>query len=354
MIPYLLMLVFVIFLCRKIEAVKATNPKQANILKWWLIAFLTSFIGFRYAVGADYFAYIWDYRKWLPLTYEEILTGKEPVIRLIVKLCNLIYPYSETNFFVVMAFIFVAPAVCTIYKYSHDFTKAMVLFIICGCYLDACNASRQCMAVGLIFANYDNIRQQRLVRYILVTIAAALCHASAITMLPLYFIFSPRIKLHVQLLLMACTMGMLCLSFSDLMTTTGDILGKELDQDVEYFNTAVNIFRILVYCAPCALLFMSKRLGDRLPDYAVFLAFNALLAVGTSRSAYLMRVCIYTNIFTPLAIPEAVSHVKGLQTTFLWTACFVSFFAYWIYGILQSAGLFPYQCVFFPDEAAAF
>lgn len=349
MIPFLLILAFSIWISRNIERERIKNPRKAQKLKWVLILVLTSFLGFRNGVGADFFAYIYDYNKWIPLSYGEILSNNEPLIKLIAKFCHLFYSSSVTPFFWIIAFVFVAPSICTIYKYADQFALAVVIFILCGSYLDSCNAARQCMAAAVIFANYDNLRRQRLVRYLLLTAVATLLHSSAITMLPLYFVFSPKASLKMQCLWMLGTAALLLVSFSLLMDISSEVLGKELEEDVEYFNTAVSAFRVLVFLGPCVLLLYLKRREKRLPTFAVFLLFNAILALVTSRSAYLMRVCIYTNIFTCLALPEVLENLtlppKSVRN--IMTIMLLCYFFYWIYGILHSAGLYPYHSVFF-------
>ena len=353
MFPYLIILVFTYYFAGHIDRLKQTDPQKANRQKWWLIAVLTAFVGLRYAVGADYFAYIHDYYKWnSTLSFGAILVSKEPLIRLLAKLCHTIYvpKYVPIHFFLVMAFIFVSTCVCTIYKYSSDFSLSVVLFILCGPYLDSCNATRQCIAAGIFFANYENIRSQRLLKFLLLTFVAYLFHSSAITLLPLFFVFTPNLSKEKQILWLLCTALLLFVSFNTMMEYTETILNKELGANVTYFNTRVNFLRVLVFLAPCLFLVLQKQLLKvSLPPYAVFILFNALRAVVTVRSAYLMRICIYTNIFLCLALPEALRKVplSKESTDMLLAFLLVFYFIFWTYGLLNSGGLYPYQCVLF-------
>ena len=352
MLPYLFILIFSYWFARQIEKQRKEDPRIANRKKWILIAVMTAFIGLRYSVGADYFAYIHDYYKYIALSWWQIFADKEPIIRLIAKICHLIYTprYVPVLFFLSLAFVFISTSICSIYKYSSDFSLSIILFILCGSYLDSCNASRQCMAAGIFFANYENIRQQKLVKFLLLTILAYLFHNSAITLLPLYFVFAPNLPKGKQLIYLLCTGALLFISFDKMMDYTGTVLNKELADDVTYFHTSVNIFRVLVFLAPCALLLIRKvHLEQSLPPFAIFIIFNALMALATCRSAYLMRICIYTNVFLCLALPEALQNISlsADNERLLLVGMLLFYFIFWGYGILQSAGLYPYSSVLF-------
>lgn len=352
MLPYIIILVFSYWFARQIEKQRKEDSKKANRKKWILIAVMTAFIGLRYSVGADYFAYIHDYNKYQALSWGQIITNKEPFILLIAKGCHLLYTprYVPVLFFLSLAFVFISTSICSIYKYSSDFSLSIALFILCGSYLDSCNASRQCMAAGIFFANYENIRQQKLVKFLLLTFIAYLFHNSAITLLPLYFVFAPNLPKGKQLIYLLCTCALLFISFDKMMNYTEKVLDKELANDVAYFQTSVNIFRVLVFLAPCVLLLIRKvHLEQSLPPFAIFIIFNALMALVTCRSAYLMRICIYTNIFLSLALPEALQNVSLSidNERFLLIGMLLFYFIFWGYGILQSGGLYPYSSVLF-------
>ena len=228
MLPYIFILIFSYWFSKQIEKFRKIDPKKANQQKWWLILVLTAFIGLRYNVGSDYFAYIHDYNKWQLLTFSDILITKEPVIRLIAKICHVIYAPRRVpvHFFLILSFVFVSTSICCIYKFSRDFPLSIVLFILCGSYLDSCNASRQCMAAGIMFANYENIRQQKLTQFLILTFVASLFHTSALTLLPLYFVFAPNLPKEKQILWLLCTGSLLFVSFNSMMNYTEKIMNK--------------------------------------------------------------------------------------------------------------------------------
>ena len=206
------------------------------------------------------------------------------------------------------------------------------------------------MATGIFFINYDNIRKQRLAKFIILTFIAFLFHSSVITLLPLYFVFAPNLPKKMQIIWLLCTATMLFMSFSTMMAYTERVLSKELGENVTYFNARVNILRVLVFMTPCLFVINKRRLMEfSFPPFVVFILFNAIMAAATCRSAYLMRVCIYTNIFLCLALPDALHKLQlpRKNTEILLILMLVFYFLFWSYGILKSAGLYPYRFVLF-------
>ena len=348
MIPFILLLPFVYFFSIKINEAKVFDEKQAQSQKWILILLLTAFVGFRYGVGSDYFAYWFDYVKFNRITFGQALIHKDPLAVVLAQISHVVF-HDVKAFFFGMAFIFIASSVCTIYKFSSDFTLAMILFIICGPLLESCNASRQYMAVGIVFADYANIKNQKLWWHVAFIIIATMCHSSALVMMPIYFIFSPKASTTQTLMWLGGTALLMLASFGTLFSATEEVLGKSLNQSNTYFTQTVNTLRVLVYIAPCGLLFFTKGIKKRIPTYAVFILFNAILTLVTCRSAYLMRICMYTNIFLCLAIPDALrdinlpkESVKSIK--YVLVTCYTVF---WFYGVLSSGGLYPYRFAFF-------
>ncbi len=348
MLPLIILLPFVYLISIKINEAKVFDVKQALAQKWILILLLSAYVGFRYGVGADYFAYRFDYVKFNKITFGAALIHKDPLTVLLAQISHVVF-HSVKAFFFGMAFIFIACSVCTIYKYSSDFTLAMILFIVCGPLLESCNASRQYIAVGIVFADYANIKNQRLWWHVAFIIIATMFHSSALVMMPIYFIFSPKASTTQTLMWLGGTAMLMLASFGTLFSATAEVLGKSLDQSHAYFTHTVNALRVLVYIAPCGLLFFTKGIKKRMPSYAVFILFNAILTLVTCRSAYLMRVCMYTNIFLCIAIPDALKDINLPKESvrsikYVLVTCYTVF---WFYGVMTSGGYYPYRFSFF-------
>ncbi|MFA6851400.1 MAG: EpsG family protein [Selenomonadaceae bacterium] len=348
MISYLTILFVAWWLSAKVEKLRITNAKAAKNYKRVLITVLTCFIGFRFNVGADYFAYIYDYGKFLEKSYSETLFSSDFAFKLMAKFGSLVYD-SPTTMFFCAAFLFVLLFINTLYKYSEHFSLSVVLFILCGTYLESCNAIRQSMAMAIIFSGYACIRERTLGKYILLVLLAMAFHSSAIVMLPLFFILSCPAKLNKLLWPIGIALSIL-VSYSGLFNFAEMITGKAINlEEVAYFTTSVNILRVAVAVAPCILVpFLKKGQYEKLALPINLIILNAVLMCVTSQSAYLARVAMYSNAFLCLALPKllynlriAKESISGIKSSML--VCYAIF---WIYGIFNSAGLYPYQTIF--------
>lgn len=348
MIPYLVMIAVAYFLAQKIDANRELNPKIANRYKWYLIGLLTLFVGLRLNVGADYWAYIHDFRKFNMLSYHWIFTHKEPIIKLITKLVRKVTT-DNVVIFTILAFIFVCPIVHVLYKEAKHFTISIILFIITGSYLECCNASRQCMAAGILFLNYWNVKEHKLGKYLITTAIAVLMHNTAIVTLPLYFILTQKTSKKQFFFLIAMAISML-IAFNLLFDVAETVTGRDIDTNVSYNVSSVGFLRVLVYIAPCALIFLiSHQQRTEVPLLINLTLLNAIFMVATFRSTYLARIVIYTNVFLALSIPEFLDRLNPntVNIVALKKIMYGCYGFFWIYGILVSANLYPYHCLFF-------
>lgn len=348
MIPYLIILFVAWWLSAMVERKQdAGNLDAARKYKILLMTALTCFIGFRYFVGADYGAYIHDYGKFLQKNYGQILLGSDPGFVFFTKLFSLVYNSPTTMFFTAAA-VFVVLCIHTLDKHSEYFSLSVLFFILCGTYLESCNAVRQCVAVAIVISGYGFICDRHLLKYFLLVLLASAFHSSAIVMLPLYFILScpPKLKKIYWLMMIA---GAIILSYKGLFSVAEMVIQKPINFEEKYFTTSVNLLRVAVAVAPCILIpFLKKEMNEKLTLSTNLVLLNAVLMCITSNSAYLARVGIYSTAFLCLALPQLLYNLRvrkesipGLKLTML--ACYAVF---WMYGILHSAGLYPYQTIF--------
>lgn len=347
MIPYLLILALAWFLASLIEKYQATDPKLALKYKYLLIAALTAFVGLRYNVGSDYSAYVWDYERFLASSYSQIITSKDPSLKLLAKLGSLIYD-SPTTMFMLAAIVFTLIYINSLYENSIHFSLAILLFFVCGTYLDSCGGVRQALAAAIIFSGFKYVKERQLLKYFLIILLACSFHSSAIVMLPLYLILSCPSQLNKVFWLAIITITIL-IAYSGLFSIAESITGKAINLNNTYVSGGVNLFRVAVAVAPCALIpFLRKESSEQLTPYINLVILNAMLMCVTAHSIYLARVGIYTTAFLPLALPPLLynlqlgkNSIRGIRLTML--ACYTFF---WIYGIYNSARLYPYQTVF--------
>ena len=323
MLPYLLILALAWFLASLIEKYQATDPKLALKYKYLLIAALTAFVGLRYNVGSDYSAYVWDYERFLASSYSQIITSKDPSLKLLAKLGSLIYD-SPTTMFMLAAIVFTLIYINSLYENSIHFSLAILLFFVCGTYLDSCGGVRQALAAAVIFSGFKYVKERQLLKYFLIILLACSFHSSAIVMLPLYLILSCPSQLNKVFWLAIITITIL-IAYSGLFSIAESITGKAINLDNAYFSGGVNLFRVAVAVAPCVLIpFLRKESSVQLTPYINLVILNAMLMCVTAHSIYLARVGIYTTAFLPLALPPLLynlqlgkNSIRGIRLTML-------------------------------------
>jgi len=172
---------------------------------------------------------------------------------------NFISKDYHVYFFICSAF-FVVPAIFVMEKYSVDFSFSMLLFMTTGLYLFSLAAVRQSIAIGILILGLDAFNKGKHGKFVILCLAATSFHLYSIIMLSLLLlkgrkIFGFKMNLVCILVLMA---GVGMTQFSELFSEVTAMMGQDITSE-EIGEGSVSIFRALVYVAPLALTFMTKR-----------------------------------------------------------------------------------------------
>ena len=112
--------------------------------------------------------------------------------------------------------------------------------------------------------------------------------------------------------------------------------------DLEYYSNSVNILRVLVYCAPpiVVLLLYAKNVPDKTQRFYInILLANAAAMLATSNSAYLARLSIYTNVFTPLALTKLLKFENRITEMSVKTIVVCLYAVFWYIEVIGSDNL---------------
>jgi hypothetical protein len=189
------------------------------------------------------------------------------------------------------------------------------------------NVVRQYMAVGIVCYAYKFIFTKELKKYILCIIAAAVCHESAIIMIPVYFLWSKDGDLISRGKIWAICIMLIVISIN-LSFVLGGHLGGGLEKYEGYLEGGkagknrdffLNIFEILVI-----LYFMKalSKIDKRNKLYFLMLIFQCVMGISGFKSPYIKRIGVYfgiTEIFLVGALPRAIKRTlkdKRLSRTF--------------------------------------
>jgi hypothetical protein len=145
------------------------------------IAFLFLFIGFRYAVGCDYFGYKIHFLMQEPSGFAEYIRSVDPFYWLLIDLINYAgLPYEAVN--IVTAAIFFAGFAAFALRFPNPigvlaFSFPLLIFAI------PMSATRQAIATGFVLFALANILRQRKWRAVALVILAGQFHGSALIFL---------------------------------------------------------------------------------------------------------------------------------------------------------------------------
>ena len=277
-----------------------------------------------------------------------LLRFDEPGLPILSKIASLIYDDPATMFLLV-SFITIGLYMISITKHCSDtFVFSVLLFLFTGSWVGSFNVIRQYLAASVLFIGHRLIFQRKFFKYVIVVLCAMCFHRTALVMLPVYFIANKKINLKSIILLFASVV-LIMYSYDFVFSIMSSF--KLADQSqYEYMLTEVNIFRILVACAPLGLYFLTSkhRQGhhDKEVDfYSMLLFVNAAFLLGTSESAYLARVAIFTEAFPAIAFPKLLKYETKFMRNFYMIIISVCYFAYFSYQIYCSDALNNFQWI---------
>lgn len=320
---------------------------------FYCFAFVTTVIlilvgGLRYRVGADYGNYIATYELRKEIWWSYVKKMDEPGIAIICKVSSIIYDNYSTMFFI-CSLITIGLFMNTIKKYSYSYVFSVLIFIFVGTWAGSFGAIRQYLAAAVLFAGHRYIYRRKLLRWIIVIIIAMQFHRTAIVMLPVYFIATQKINIRTICILFVSVIA-IRFSYDYILDTMSFFKGVD-QSDYSYMQTKVNIFRILVACAPILFYFIiyrryHKEDNSETEFYNMMLFVNAALLIGTSNSAYLARVAIFTETYAVFALPRMIARESAKDRKIYKIIILGAYFLYFTYQIYSMSSLNNFQWIF--------
>lgn len=299
--------------------------------------------GFRYGVGADYWAYYRNGAFYSSTLLDSVKQLSEPGLKLLYLIVRCFTKESIVPLFF-FALLTISLMLVTLYRSTDKLLLAMLLFLFLGCWHDSFNAVRQCLAAAIVFCGLRFIKEKKFVQYLLVVFVAFLFHRTAIIMIMAYFIFNMKYSLRNIILVVLAT-AIVLFAYDRLFDFTEWVLQDDLGKDRPYLMRQVHPLRIAVAVIP-ALYFMvmlkGRERGREQQFYLYVLIMHAALMVMASQSAMMARVGIYTAPFCAIAIPE-LNKLQSPRNQKVFTGLvFVLFVVFWIHDISIDNTLNPF------------
>lgn len=177
---------------------------------------LTTVSSIRFAVGYDYlYIYTPTFEEILSFSFLELFTNEqrhELGYVLLQYLVSIISDDFRVLYFVT-SFIIVGLVCLFFYKYSDDKILSVFLYISLGLFYSSMNFIRQNIAALLVSFAFMQIKEKKLLNYLILVISAGFFHKSAFFMLPFYFVL--QFKFCNIIILAYCFVAILILLYSN-------------------------------------------------------------------------------------------------------------------------------------------
>ena len=242
--------------------------------------------------------------------------------------------------------------VLTLSKNSKRFELSMWLYITTFIYYSTFNGLRQWMAAAIIFTGTKYLLEERCFkRYLPIVLLASLFHASALTMIPIYFFidsktFSKRNIFMILIFMFAV------FAYSKFIPMLEIILaGTQYEHYIDIFKTDTNgihPLRLAVYFVPvCVFCLYYKLINpknemkiDRLLNLCII---GFLIMFMALRQVFFARLVFYFDLYYLLLIPRLIDiGDKKFKVWFYYTIA-IGYFAY-SYSLLMigESWILPY------------
>lgn len=303
--------------------------------------------GLRYYVGTDYGGYykgLITYANRFDVAVKEL---DEPMLPIIARVVGW-FSNDGAYFIFVCSLITISLILYQNYKNTDSFVFCTLLFVFIGVWHGSFNGVRQYFAAAIIFAGHRLILDKKFWKYLLVVFMAFCFHRSSIIMLIPFFIYRNRITFRNVLLLLIGAY-IISANYDTVFSFVGFLKDSEMSMgDTAYSSTTVNIFRVLTFCAPAItvlVLYWKKNPDSEQTFYINALLANAAAMLATSNSAYLARLSIYTNVFTPLALSKLLKFENKIVEVTVKCLVVILYAIFWYIDISGSLALAEFHWI---------
>lgn len=257
---------------------------------------------------------------------------------------------SHVLFFLLIAFIQGLALVYIYHKYSCDYALSIALFVLSTDYIGWMhNGTRQFLAVTIVFACFPLILEKKYGKAILITLLAATIHATALLVIPFFFVAQgePWNK-KTLLFLVGVILSITFLDeFTGMVTTVME--NTQYSAEVEDFlsDDGVNYLRVLVYSVPAIMSLAFKkrirRYNNPIINYSINMSIVAsgLYVIGMFTSGIMFgRLPIAFALYNYISLPWIISAVfTDKSAKIIKGICLCLYFVFFYYQMHFSWGL---------------
>lgn len=322
------------------------NSKNYNRL-FILLALVSLIIvsGFRYKVGTDYEQYAEIYTVFAPDAV--ISESEDPGFMALCKYLNNFSPDPQLMFLVASIIINVC-IVLALKKYSTKFELSMFLYITTYTYYSTMNGLRQWIAGAITFIGFKFLQEKDFVKYLMIVILASTIHASAIVMIPIYFIVNRKTFSKENLIII--TVFIIVTFFYDKIAPF--IFGAAGTSKYAHYGTGdgngVSPIRVAVYMLPLLLAIINYNKINSNQERNLDIIYNlciisVLIWMIAMNNTVVARLTFYFDLYFLLLIPRLTSIGRIQTQRLMYYSITVAFFLFsYILLVSGDSWIIPY------------
>lgn len=312
---------------------------------------LAVFSGLRYDVGVDYMNYKQMYADAIVLAEGQ----KEIGLAWIFHLCRIGgFPFEGIVF--VFSVLTIGMVFCFIRQYSPFILFSVFLFYSFGqYYFNSFNAIRQTLAIYIFLSSLPLIQKREWKSYfLLIVFSAVFIHASALFLLPLYFILHREYSFCFK-----SVFGVLLVLSTELVVKLIGMSSYAIYLEFDQFASEVSASTYFLLVQAIGVLLWGILQEKKLPEYRLLFNLNyisllmLILVILFRGTPLIMAANRFSYYFTPLYIvmlPIAIGkfHRTGNQFILIlfWGLVYSAVFLTALMMNGESNNLVPYQTIF--------
>ncbi len=300
------------------------KPNKVKRIIYVSVVFLSLILlsAFRYGIGNDYFSYINTFQLINEINTPHPTQGEisyEPLFTLLTRFIGLFTQNTEV-YTAIYSICALVPAGLAVYLYSKRPMISCFTYVCFAFFYMTMNFTRQAIAVSIILLGWKFLRDRRIIPAMLIIIAAAGFHYSALLMIPIYFLAA--LKPRPLLVGIEAAAAALAFIFSDkLITLAAKLLGGKYEEYLssefvlEGLSPVYVILPVLIFAAVYGTYLVKNKHGDADTEDNIFanlMFYQAVIWIFMTKHSIMERFAYYPFVFSVLALPAAVQYIESL------------------------------------------
>ena len=353
MIPYYILLgvpiVFTFSRSLRTNRLQTAPQKNYTIVTFFVLYFLLLALR-RQDIGVDLSGYLPAFTRFRECSWREVATSSrwETGFVLLTKFIGTFFA-SPQIYMAIIAALCVFPVARLYYRESEDDITVMALFTVFPVFMMNFSGLRQAVAIAFTPAVYYAARNRRLVRAILLSLCAALFHASALALLLIYPVYHMKLRAR-HLIWVAPAFALFYVFRASLYFILLPLLGSDYTTRYDRLTEtgATTMLLLFILFALYAFYAPNENLVDEdtsgLRNLLVLVTFIQAFA---SVSPVAMRLNYYFLVLIPLLIPKVSHRITRMDVRYVQlirigiVAFFLLYYLIKIH-IYDHLGVFPY------------